>query len=380
MKKTLYVTSALAGVLALGATDANAAQMKIGLSGFFNSAIGIASQSKTYENAGVTDGTGGTSYSNFDVKNNSEVIFKGSSKLDNGITVSVEMQLETDNTSSGASTIDESHLKLTGSFGDIRLGTLDGASQILKHSAPGGVGAIGIGGGDAAQWIVKPASITRVAGSTAFDGGGDSMKILYISPKTNGWRVGATWAPSTTHATGMAASGGTAGTEAQQMDVAVSFENKMGAMTVKGDVAHAAQTGTAANTKNVWRGGLHLGFGALTVGGSYLDAKDPGRKVETAQTLSTTAQAHKAWDLGASYKVNKDLTVGATYLTIKSPQTAAIAGDEKSVRWVLGAGYSMGPGVTLGASLLHADWEDETTAVTDNNDGYAFIGAVKVKF
>jgi outer membrane protein OmpU len=383
MKKALYGTSALVGVLALGAADATAAAMKIGVSGFFNSRIGIASQAGSFEDGGVASGTSGTYYGNFDVKNDSEVVFSGSSKLDNGITVSVNMQLETDNTShaTAGSAIDESSLKLTGSFGDLRLGTIDGASQTLRHTAPGGgVGAIGIGGGDAAQWIIRPAAIAgAAAGSTGFDGGGDSMKILYISPKMNGWRVGGTYAPSTTHGTNMAASGGTAGTEAQQMDVVVSFENKVGAIDLKADVAHARQSGTTAASRNVWRGGVNVGFGNLTVGGSYLSAKDSGR-LTAGTAISSTANANEAWDMGAQYQVSKDLSVSAVYLAVKSPQTVAITGDDKSVRWIMSAGYAMGPGVSLGGTLLHVDWEDEATTAASNNDGYALIGAVKVKF
>lgn len=380
MKKALYVTSALVGVLALGAGDVMAAKLKIGMSGFFNSRVGVASQSGAYETSGASASTAGTKYSAFDVKNDSEVAFSGSSKLDNGITVSLNMQLETDNTSSGANTIDESSLKLTGAFGDIRLGTIDGAAQVLRHTAPGnGVGAIGIGGGDAGQWIVKPASVTAVAGSTGFDGGGDSMKVLYISPKMNGWRVGATYAPSTTHATGMAATGGTGGTETAQYDGTVSYENKLGKLDIKADLAYFSTEGTAATGRKGTRGGLNVGFGNFTVGGSVLEQNDMGKNV--AGTSTTTAvQAREYMDVGIQYKVNKDLSISAVYLTGDSAQTIAIPGGEKSVRWTMNAGYTMGPGVSLGATILHAKWQDETTVATNNNDGYAFIGAVKVKF
>ena len=123
MKKSLYMTTALAaaGVLALGATDAVAAEkakkMSIANGGFFKSMIAFAQNDGSFES--TTSGTSRTHYDAFNIVNDSEIYFKGNTKLDSGVRVDVIVQFETDAVKGGA-TIDESYVKLTGGFGDIK--------------------------------------------------------------------------------------------------------------------------------------------------------------------------------------------------------------------------------------------------------------------
>jgi len=194
MKKSLYMTTALAaaGVLALGATDAVAAEkakkMSIANGGFFKSMIAFAQNDGSFES--TTSGTSRTHYDAFNIVNDSEIYFKGNTKLDSGVRVDVIVQFETDAVKGGA-TIDESYVKLTGGFGDIRIGTTKAGSFVLKHSSPM-PGAINLETPDSNLFVIRPAATSSV-GTASHIGGGDSMKIVYISPIFSGFRVGGSY-------------------------------------------------------------------------------------------------------------------------------------------------------------------------------------------
>ena len=187
MKKSLYMTTALAAasVLAFGATDAMAAEkakpVKISLGGFLNTRVGFAEQEAGFES--TASSTARVGYDSFNVYTDSEIYFKASGQLENGIKVDVTVQLETDSTGSGA--IDESHVALSGGFGTVRIGATKAAGQ--SHSAPS-AGAISISGGDTDNWIIKPSAITGTSGTNI--GPGDSTKIVYITDFGHPWISG----------------------------------------------------------------------------------------------------------------------------------------------------------------------------------------------
>ena len=167
MKKTLYSTTALAaaGLLTLGASDAFAQaaapaapeKLKIALGGFMTQTIGWSDQKGAFE--GATAQTGGRNgYKNFDTKNDAEIYFTGSVKLDNGMTVALTVQLEADAASAnGGNTIDESFLTVSGDFGTFKVGEMDGNANGLSISTPFS-GATGFGNGDIGAWIVRPST------------------------------------------------------------------------------------------------------------------------------------------------------------------------------------------------------------------------------
>ena len=377
MKKSLYMTTALAAasVLALGATDATAAEMKakkmsVGVSGSFKSLVGFAKQGGSFES--TSNGTSRTGYDAINMINDSEVHVKGTTKLDNGIAVSVVVQFETDVVNNG-SQIDESYVKLTGGFGDVRLGNTKNSSFTLKHSGPL-PGAIGLENPDSNAWVVRPAALSTLSNAivSTHHGAGDAMRIVYYTPKFNGFRAGASYTPSnTSSADTPAAVGGNGGVESQSFDAVVAYENKLGSTDVKADIGYAETYGNAASSTRGWRGGLSLGFGAITVGGSY-------KEVEDTDTTST-AKAHDAFGAGIQY-ASGPMKIGAKYFKIATDQSAAVAGSDEGTKIALGGSYTMGPGVDLVGTIVHVDWADELSTDGNNNDGWAAIGGIKVSF
>jgi len=379
MRKSLYMTTALAaaGMLAFGATGAVAGshtggKIKIGLGGFLNTYIGYAEQDSAFESTANNPARVG--YDSINIQTDSEVYFTGGTKLDNGVGVNVVIQLEGD-PSGGNGTIDESYVKLTGGFGDVRIGSTKFASFVLRHGAPG-AGAVAMGNPDTNNYIVRPAANSVAAGQGTHIGGGDQMKLVYITPKMNGFRVGASYVPSATNNNTMPATGGNSGTDVQMYDIIASYENKLGGMMLKADVAAFREQAQASNSIDGRRFGVTMGFGAVTVGGSILneDAVDAGQS-----TLAGNPDMD-SMDVGISYKMSAATTVGLTFFNAKKENASGTAGEDSVSKYGAGINHSLGSGVTFVGSLANVQWEDESTADADNNDGWLAVAGIKVGF
>ena len=379
MRKSLYMTTALAaaGMLAFGATGAVAGshtggKIKIGLGGFLNTYVGFAEQDGSFESTNNNPARVG--YDSINIINDSEVYFTGGTKLDNGVGVNVIIQMEGD-PSGGNGAIDESYVKLTGGFGDLRIGSTKFASFVLRHGAPG-AGAVAMGNPDTNNYVVKPANNSLSGGQGTHIGGGDQLKAVYITPKINGFRVGASYVPSTTNADTMPATGGNAGTQTQMYDIVGSYENKLGGMNLKADIAAYREQGTAANSIDGRRFGITMGFGAVTVGGSVLneDAVDAGQSILAANPDM------ESMDAGISYAMSPATKIGLTYFNAKKDNASGTAGEDNVTKIGAGINHSLGSGVTFVGSLANVDFEDESTADADNNGGWLAVAGIKVGF
>lgn len=363
---------AAAGLLAFGAADANAKKIKIGLGGFLNTYVGFAEQDGSFESTNNNPARVG--YDSINIVNDSEVYFTGGTKLDNGVGVNVIIQMEGD--PSGANgAIDESYVKLTGGFGDLRIGSTKFASFVLRHGAPG-AGAVAMGNPDTNNYIVKPANNSVAAPQGTHIGGGDQLKAVYITPKFNGFRIGASYVPSTTNADTMPATGGNAGTQTQMYDIVGSYENKLGGMMLKADIAAYREQGTAANSIDGRRFGINLGFGAVTIGGSVLNED----AVDTGQSILATNPDMDSMDAGISYQMSAATKIGLTYFNAKKDNASGTAGEDSVTKIGAGINHSLGSGVTFVGSLANVDFEDESTADADNNGGWLAVAGIKVGF
>jgi hypothetical protein len=375
MRKSLYMTTALAaaGMLAFGATDVSAAAkpIKLSLGGFLVTYVGWADQDGSFES--TASATNRVGYDSFNIVNDTEVYFNGGTKLDNGVGVNVIIQMEGD-PSGGAGTIDESYVKFTGGFGDLRMGTTKHASFVLRHGAPG-VGMIGLGNPDTNNWIIRPGASSIGAGQSTHIGGGDQQKIVYITPKMNGFRVGAGYTPSTTASNVMPAVGGNAGTQTQIYDISFSYENKLGDMDLKTDINAWREQSTAAASIDAKRFGVSMGFGAVTIAGSYLDegAVDSGQIGAGNPNL-------EAMDVGVAYKMSAATSVSGSFMNVKKENATATAGEDSLTKMGIGIVHNLGAGVSFRGTFANVKWEDESTNDADNNDGWMAIAGVRVGF
>ena len=120
-----------------------------------------------------------------------EIYFQGSLESDTGLKYTVHVELEGNRSEGGSSTLDESFVRVTGEFGDLEFGSRD-HSMARMHSAVSDVG-IGLSAGDTQKWI--PGAYLDTAGHGGVAGGGDALKLSYISPRVSGLQLGVSYAP-----------------------------------------------------------------------------------------------------------------------------------------------------------------------------------------
>jgi hypothetical protein len=371
MKKILMSTSALvaAGMFIAGPVDA---RVKIGVGGFMSMTAGIVDNDGSFEVEG-NNGLGQTERDMFNLIMDSEVYFSGNTKLDNGTRVDVIIQMESDQ-ATGAQ-IDESYLKLTGGFGDLRVGSTAFATAVLRNTAVY-TGPYRLDTPDLNNFISVPGNVTVRNGNTHAGAGNDAVKIAYISPIFNGLRFGVSWLNDNSTSNALPAVGGTAGTAVQSYDVGVQYSNKM----VRIDLAHGKFIGDAAASNKFLRGGVNVTMGATKLGASMMKRDNVGdRQVTVGSSKANTTDSDEgdSFDVGISHKVGA-YTVGLAYFNSRS--NLAAAGDDEETSMSVGASTAIGPGVTGSVGLYSVDHADVGDVATDNNNGWALIGQVRVAF
>jgi len=381
MKKSLFLTSALvaASVLALGSTDTLAAskakKVSLGISGSYKALIGHATQSTKFENR--VAGTGSPSYSARDIKTNSEIHFKGSTKTSNGLNVGVVVELETDQASSAS--IDQSFITVGGNFGTVAIGSSAAASAIMYRGAPQ-TGAISITGPDASEWIVKPAASKVGAGAGNNIGGGDHMKIRYTSLPFSGFTLGGSWVPSTTNNNAMIVDGGNS-PESSQVDLALNYTGKMGANTINASVTTWAISAGTASTDNYTISG-NATLGAWTLGAGYLETRATGSDaagISMATTGADNSLEAKSYNYGLQW-AQGNITLSGAYFKYVMPLSVTVTGDDTVTKYSLGMKYAMSPGVDLLGTIQDVNWKDELLTAGNSNKGVAIIGGINVAF
>jgi outer membrane protein OmpU len=402
MKKALYLTSALvaASVLALGATDSMAAskakKTKMTISGSYKATVGYARQGEGFT-VSSGKGTAYTGYNEIDVKTDSEIHFKGSTKTNSGIKVGLVVELETDTAKNGGDHIDQSYMTLGGNFGTFALGSTVAAAAALAVNAPS-TGALGIAGGDSASWVVKPATVALAAGTGPDIGGNDKQKIRWISPSFSGFTGGVSYVPDLTSGdNNMAASSGNAGTDASQIDLALKYSGKIGmnAISASGAYWQVDQATTAANATTGTEGqsiGVSTTMGAFTIGAGWKEVSTTGdastvftqngvsKPIGTPLSGTIHSKDEEAHNVGVAWKQGPT-QLSVNYFNSTMEMATTQNGEDSLTKWTLGATHNVGPGVDFVGSIQHVRWDDELSAVAlNNNKGTAFVGGVKVAF
>ena len=366
MKKILMSTSALVAAGLMLAPGDSLAKVKIGVGGFFSTTVGVSDNEDDFE-VGVNNGTDLAERDAFNMVQDSEIYFRGNTKLDNGTRVDVVIQLETDQ--ANTTDIDESYLKFTGAFGDIRIGSTASATSVLRNTAKY-TGPYRLDTPDLNNFISVPAAVTVVNGNTHALAGNDREKIVYISPIMNGLRFGASWLPDNAAGNNRAIVGGnTTAPSTQAWDIGIQYGNK----TFKADVATGEFVGLESQGGKFIRGGINATFGATSIGASMMNRDN------NKGSLRDTANSDEAEsvDFGIQHKMGA-YTIGVSWFNSKSQLAAA--GDDEETSMSLGASTAVGPGVTGSVGLYSVEHSDVTSTSTNNNDGWALIGQIKVAF
>ncbi|MGC2854787.1 porin [Novispirillum sp. DQ9] len=386
MKKLLIGTSALvAAGLVAGAAHA-ADPIKLNIGGFAGTWVAYADQDEGF--LGTTETTA------VDVKGDAEVIFTGSTTLDNGLKVSFKSEMEAggrDKNAAGATNdaIDEYNISVAGSFGTVMMGADDTALAAIAVTSPrvGGRlygGAFSEGDNVIGANVLAPGGIAA-PNATFVNTGGDSESISYISPSFAGFTVGATYMPDAGQVDdNFIQPNGLNTTDAYGVGAAYNGEFsgvgiKVAGGWLTGDVSN--QTAVAVSTiddYNEYQFGANLSYAGFTFGGGM-------RFIDQDFVGGTEADAF-AWDLGLSYKTGPYGVSLAYFDSVAANALAGIDEDRRQV-WELNGEYTMGPGVALVGGLAHVSFENGVASgapaavrAANENDGWVATTGITLSF
>jgi hypothetical protein len=269
-----------------------------------------------------------------EIVNNSEVNFVFRMVADNGLTFQARGELE--NNGAGPN-MDEYEGLVTGSFGTLAIGAIDGATDAL-HGGPAGATAftaIGDGTGLLCDWA---AAQSGCAIDTDADESNDSLKISYYTPTFSGFQAGVSWAP-----TGNADEGGTSSNgfieDGNIIELGAGYSGEFGGFSIGiGGGAAFGEDGSGLDTS--YGGSLNIGFAGFTVGGAIQNS-DNGTTESSGYAVGAN-YATGPWLFGMQFAQGLD---GA-----QEDQMGVSAGID----------YALAPGITVGAT---AEWLDSDDAV-----------------
>jgi outer membrane protein OmpU len=266
MKKLLLGTSALVAV-GLCAGEASA-QGYVGLGGYWRN---WAMYADYPSNARVN----GSVPRDFWMTSNSEIWFKGETKLNNGLIFGFRVELEAWSQTSATSAntldqIDETWGYVKGSFGEIRFGEEDDVRK-LKAWSPYIGGLLGADSADAVYALGTNNTFPNLDN--------DSPKIIYFSPTFGGFSFAASYTPDSTHGVrSFAAQGKTdcdgsqsRGCNSQAWSIAGDYRGKFGDATIGLDAGYSSSTNDIAANNDLSAILLdeYANLAGFEIGGSY---------------------------------------------------------------------------------------------------------------
>ena len=421
MKKVLLGTSAIALASAFAST-AGAADWDVKVGGYME-------QHLTYSSADVK-GFVGDDYDGVDVKSDTEIHFKPSITLDNGLKIGAVVELEGN---TGGDQIDESYIQITGSFGQVLLGNENSAGYKMSYGAPD-VSFYGINSGTQTSNIpfsgqnlnplsngATPLDLTTplgtgtvavtdgigetaglnhgndvfrgTLGSTFLENGrnNDAARITYFSPRFAGFQVGLSYARDPGDDSSAQVNNRVAAIS-DIIDVGANYVNSFGGF----DVALSGRWGIATDNRTavpgtdigedpqVWGAGINLGFAGVTIGGSFAEqngaANQDGRSFDAGISYETGP-----WGFSFTY-FNGENVNNENAAALNAAGTAS-ANDEKHQAFLLAGTYALAKGVSLGAYGGYFDFDEETgdaggpnVTTGDDIDGFVIGTGIKVSF
>jgi len=385
MKKQLLTTTALvaAGVLTVSGA-ALAQKPTLTLGGNSEQIFGVGNNDDAF------DALNGQRVG-FDQHSDGEIFFNGSVTLDNGIKIRTRVELEsntesntageTSNTAHGTQgdTIDEHWMRISGSFGEIRLGSHDAAAQAMTTGYLG-TWATNVHlnlGFDTSDWISNPAA---VGASTVgrVDLTSDGEAVSYFTPRFAGFQVGVSYIPSADEDVNnqRALSGGNADHEGWSLGL--NFNKKFGSVGVGIAAGYNWMDESTAGQEDpkVWGVGGRVDFAGFRIAVSWVDRDDQ----KTAGVTSAAGQ--ETLEAGIRYTFGPN-AVSLVHLSAETTASSNATGDgdEAKVTW-LAYRRTLGPGVTWGVSAIFADFDDAAAgaAAGTSNSGEALVTSINVRF
>ncbi len=365
MKKVLLGSTALvaAGLMAGPAF----AQLELSISGSVDFHVGIADE----------DEVAGTDNRGYGMTTDTTLNFNADGVADNGLEygtrINVDDQDLSDTAGDGQSgfEIDETYVYIRGSFGEFRLGEDDPAASTLRFAVP----AVGNGqaDGDFERYVGRGANDATSFG-TDFAYSSDDTKVIYIGTFGD-FTVGASFSPT---ADARLSDPAIIEEDEELADIFSVGGNYQGSFNnvsvgVSAGVQFGDIEGVGANSggdHEEFGVGAEVGFGAVTVGGFYIDS-------EQDDEFGVTQLERIRYGIGATFSTGP-WSFGANALLAEDDNAAGGADDEEDEVYGIGVEYALADGLTPYADLVIFDFDNAGTA--NDNDGSAFLVGVTASF
>ena len=392
MKKQLLTTTALvaAGVLTVSGA-ALAGKPKLTVGGSTEQIIGIGANSDAFD--AVNGQRAG-----FDQHSDGEVHFNGSVTLDNGIKIRTRVELESNSTNdktAGAESnitngapgstgdgdmIDEHWMRISGSFGEIRLGSGDAAAQAMTTGYLG-TWATGVGqllAFDTTDWIQNTQTASTVG---RVDLSSDAEHISYFTPRMAGFQVGVSYIPSDQEEVNNQRSLAAAG-DRDGWSMGANFNKKFSGVGIGIAVGYATEDETTANRsdREVWGVGARVDFSGFRIAMSWVEREEQHSTL--TNVTNAGGQGQETFEIGGRYSFGPN-AVSITHLSAETQASQASGrnGDEAQVT-AFAYRRTLGPGVSWKVTAMFAEFNDGATgaAAGASNDGEALTTSIGIRF
>jgi outer membrane protein OmpU len=353
MKKQLLGTTTLVAAGLLMGQGAYAAEpMSLAIGGYLQSAFTIADDDEV---AGV----GGAIHDNT-IATEGEIQFTATTELDNGISVRARIEYEAVGSATG--TVDERYFRFSGGFGSFVIGQDDNAANQMEYAAPTAGWQTGLNSPTFAIPAVGGNAISSY--TSLYSGtGGDGGKIVYFTPRMNGFQLGASYQPDgANEPPGASGRKGDADAGGQHSLVAVgaNYSSSLDASDIAISVGYINGELEAQNTAATAKGfegfssGINVSMSGFTVGGMV-----------SINNGGADKSAEAGWEIGASYG-SGPWTVGVNFIDIEQ-QNAGGTGADDMEAWLVSGQYVLGPSVNLWGGLKHYDFDDGGNVAANEN-------------
>jgi hypothetical protein len=380
MKKILIASTALvaAGFITAGSASASE-KISLNLGGYSKWWVVGAWNKDSYQ-SNVTGAS--QDLNSVDVKGDNEVYFGGKTKLDNGMEVGIDIQLEagghTDTV--GGDTIDESYIWLGGQFGKFIVGSKNNGTYLLHVTAPDAAGNWNEGGMLTGGFSLgRPAAVSSItplngaAATTAIVTDNDAEGITYVAPSFYGLTVGGSYKPNGASEDNRSATN--IGTVGEVYGVGALYANTFGGVGVKLSGGWATydvvSAGTAGKSDvNEFAFGTQLSYAGFTLGGSYRNVNGDA---------AVDGLDGNAFDVGLQY-ASGPYAVSLAYFRSSVEGDTTVAANDTQEFYQLSAKYNLGAGVDALASVGHGKYKNETAGDANSNKGWVAMTGLSLQF
>jgi outer membrane protein OmpU len=399
MKRILLGSSALCALAMAGPAFAQTANepVKLGLGGYWNSGYGdiVSQQGASLRGPKRRD----------DIDTDAILNVKGSTKLDNGLTVGASMQIRvtdqipTANVAADLTTptgdfIKRSYAYIRSDYGEIRIGDDDDARRQKSMTAPIAGGGVLFGANTPDMLFSNGPSLTNTT-MRKLENEKRISRLAYFTPTIAGFSgafsyapggekagIGNNAAPNTTVTNGVSAVN-------QAISAAVSYSGKFGDFGLDAYTGfsngHRMRTTVLPDTRISGRnnpfavaGGAVVGWGPFKFGGAYEYLYD--RDVPFAS--GSGHQARNTWDIGPEYIMGPfSVSVDWTRAILQNRNFNSSAHNDIIS---LATDYQLGPGIDVGFAIDFTHYSSTTQVgvgnIDPNYNGLALIAALGIGF